>query len=66
MKIEKIIEKEQEEVEVKVNEFMIKYIVFYLNIENNILIIVYYDLIITYNIIYIYIFYKFKKLKIFV
>ena len=58
MKIEKIIEKEQEEEEVKVNEFMIKYIVFYLNIENNILIIVYYDLIITYNIIYI--FYKFK------
>ena len=49
MKIEKIIEKEQEEVEVKVNEFMIKYIVFDLNIENNILIIVYYDLIITYN-----------------
>ena len=49
MKIEKIIEKEQEEVEVKVNEFMIKYIIFYLNIENNILIIVYYDLIITYN-----------------
>ena len=49
MKIEKIIEKEQEEVEVKVNEFMIKYILFYLNIENNILIIVYYDLIITYN-----------------
>ena len=56
MKIEKIIEKELEEVEAKVNEFMIKYIVFYLNIENNILIIVYYDLIITYNIIYIYIY----------
>ena len=49
MKIEKIIEKELEEVEAKVNDFMIKDIVFYMNIENNILIIVYYDLIITYN-----------------
>ena len=33
MKIEKIIEKEQEEVEAKVNDFMIKDIVFYLKIE---------------------------------